>query len=130
MAWDSLNRVLRRLVYIRQDLHFPQFSNTIAFNRFSTFQPIFFKMGSQTGKLPLDIQDDTKESDSNIEATHNELYIDPVKEARLLAKLDLFLTPVIMLVYLCCFLDRSNIGASLSRPAYIFFSDQMQAMLG
>ncbi|KPI35992.1 putative transporter [Cyphellophora attinorum] len=39
-----------------------------------------------------------------------ELYIDPVKEKILLAKLDLFFTPVIMLVYLSCFLDRTNIG--------------------
>jgi hypothetical protein len=38
-----------------------------------------------------------------------ELYIDPVKEKILLAKLDLFFTPVIMLVYLSCFLDRTNI---------------------
>ncbi|KAL6250464.1 hypothetical protein RBB50_002766 [Rhinocladiella similis] len=36
--------------------------------------------------------------------------IDPHKEKILLAKLDLFFTPVIMLVYLSCFLDRSNIG--------------------
>lgn len=39
----------------------------------------------------------------------SELYIDPAKEKLLLAKLDLFFTPVIMLVYLSCFLDRSNI---------------------
>ncbi|TAQ84068.1 hypothetical protein B7494_g7604 [Chlorociboria aeruginascens] len=39
-----------------------------------------------------------------------DLYIDPVKEKKLLAKLDLAFTPVIMLVYLSCFLDRSNIG--------------------
>jgi len=36
--------------------------------------------------------------------------IDPAKEKKLLAKLDLFFCPVIMLVYLCCFLDRSVIG--------------------
>ncbi|KAK5195889.1 hypothetical protein LTR47_002824 [Exophiala xenobiotica] len=36
--------------------------------------------------------------------------LDPKKEKILLAKLDLFFTPVIMLVYLSCFLDRSNIG--------------------
>ncbi|RAL64861.1 hypothetical protein DID88_001457 [Monilinia fructigena] len=39
-----------------------------------------------------------------------EVYIDSAKEAKLLAKLDLAFTPVIMLVYLSCFLDRSNIG--------------------
>ena len=35
--------------------------------------------------------------------------IDPAKEKILLAKLDLFFVPIIMLVYLSCFLDRSNI---------------------
>ncbi|TVY15779.1 putative transporter protein [Lachnellula arida] len=40
----------------------------------------------------------------------NEFYVDPVKEVKLLAKLDLAFTPIIMLVYLSCFLDRSNIG--------------------
>lgn len=35
--------------------------------------------------------------------------IDPKKEKILLAKLDLFFTPIIMLVYLSCFLDRANI---------------------
>lgn len=35
--------------------------------------------------------------------------IDPTKEKILLAKLDLMFTPVIMLVYLSCFLDRTNI---------------------
>lgn len=36
--------------------------------------------------------------------------IDPKEETKLLARLDLFLMPIIMLVYLSCFLDRSNIG--------------------
>ncbi|KAF3763307.1 MFS general substrate transporter [Cryphonectria parasitica EP155] len=36
--------------------------------------------------------------------------IEPAEERKLLAKLDLFFVPVIMLVYLSCFLDRSNIG--------------------
>lgn len=36
--------------------------------------------------------------------------IDPKEEVKLLARLDLFLVPIIMLVYLSCFLDRSNIG--------------------
>ena len=37
-------------------------------------------------------------------------HIDPARERKLLAKLDIFFVPVIMLVYLSCFLDRSNIG--------------------
>lgn len=39
-----------------------------------------------------------------------EEHIDPARERKLLAKLDIFFVPVIMLVYLSCFLDRSNIG--------------------
>lgn len=50
-------------------------------------------------------------SDGKLEASNiSALYIDPAKEAKLLAKLDIFFVPVIMLVYLSCFLDRSNIG--------------------
>ncbi|CRG89473.1 putative transporter C1683,12 [Talaromyces islandicus] len=36
--------------------------------------------------------------------------LDPVKEKKLLAKLDIAFVPVIMFSYLSCFLDRSNIG--------------------
>lgn len=36
--------------------------------------------------------------------------IDPAEERRLLMKLDTFFVPVIMVVYLSCYLDRSNIG--------------------
>ncbi|KIW42415.1 uncharacterized protein PV06_05970 [Exophiala oligosperma] len=50
------------------------------------------------------------EKDGLHEVASMEPEIDPHKEKILLAKLDLFFTPVIMLVYLSCFLDRSNIG--------------------
>ncbi|KAJ6007310.1 hypothetical protein N7540_011286 [Penicillium herquei] len=36
--------------------------------------------------------------------------LDPEKERKLLLKLDLAFVPIIMLAYLSCFLDRSNIG--------------------
>lgn len=36
--------------------------------------------------------------------------IDPAEERKLLAKLDSVFVPIIMVVYLSCFLDRSNIG--------------------
>ncbi|RFU72905.1 mfs transporter [Trichoderma arundinaceum] len=36
--------------------------------------------------------------------------IDPNAEKRLLLKLDTYFVPIIMLVYLTCFLDRSNVG--------------------
>jgi hypothetical protein len=48
----------------------------------------------------------------DLNVADDEFYVDPVKEVKLLAKLDLAFTPVIMLVYLSCFLDRSNIGKS------------------
>lgn len=68
-------------------------------------------MGSiEEKELPID----TKASDSQIEA-YDDHYIDPAKQRKLLAKLDLCLIPVIMLVYLCCFLDRSNIGVLSSQ---------------
>ena len=67
---------------------------------------------------------------SGVDRTSNisddEFYVDPAKEVKLLAKLDLAFTPIIMckqphykveytansisVVYLSCFLDRSNIG--------------------
>ncbi|KAH8772944.1 high-affinity nicotinic acid transporter-like protein [Hyaloscypha finlandica] len=62
-----------------------------------------------------DSLDNAEKSASGLEnnlssETDEEFYVDPVKEVKLLAKLDLAFTPVIMLVYLSCFLDRSNIG--------------------
>jgi hypothetical protein len=39
-----------------------------------------------------------------------DFYVDPVKEAKLLRKLDFGLIWIIMLLYLSAFLDRSNIG--------------------
>ncbi len=51
----------------------------------------------------------------------DEFYVDPVKEVKLLAKLDLAFTPVIMLVYLSCFLDRSNIGLCCSLYTVVTF---------
>ena len=39
-----------------------------------------------------------------------EIVLDPQKEKKLLIKLDMAFVPIIMLTYLSCFLDRSNIG--------------------
>lgn len=39
-----------------------------------------------------------------------ELYVDPQKEKALLLKLDIWLAPLMTLVFLCSYLDRSNIG--------------------
>lgn len=45
-----------------------------------------------------------------------DVVLDPKKERKLLAKLDLAFVPIIMLTYLSCFLDRSNIGRFLRSP--------------
>jgi hypothetical protein len=48
--------------------------------------------------------------DHTSDEANDEFYVDPAKEVKLLAKLDLGLVWIIMLLYLSCFLDRSNIG--------------------
>lgn len=45
-----------------------------------------------------------------------DVVLDPKMERKLLAKLDLAFVPIIMLTYLSCFLDRSNIGTFLRIP--------------
>ena len=62
---------------------------------------------------------DTPGIDQTSNEADDEFYVDPVKEVKLLAKLDLAFTPIIMLVYLSCFLDRSNIG--LSTQIFLMF---------
>ncbi|BFZ63714.1 hypothetical protein YB2330_004846 [Saitoella coloradoensis] len=53
----------------------------------------------------------TNSGDRSPEAvSSSDIYIDPVAEKKLLFKLDLVLTPLIGLLYLVSFLDRSNIG--------------------
>lgn len=48
------------------------------------------------------------EPDTGVAAA--DLHIDPAAERKLLLKLDAAFVPIIMLVYLTCFLDRTNIG--------------------
>jgi hypothetical protein len=48
--------------------------------------------------------------DPSLGDVEEEFHIDRAKEIKLLAKLDLAFTPIIMLLYLSSFLDRSNIG--------------------
>lgn len=43
-----------------------------------------------------------------------ELYIDPVRQKKLLRKLDIWIAPVMTLIFLCAYLDRSNIGNAAS----------------
>lgn len=45
-----------------------------------------------------------------------DVVLDSKKEKKLLAKLDAAFVPIIMLTYLSCFLDRSNIGEPAIAP--------------
>ncbi len=47
-------------------------------------------------------------------ASTPELYIDPVAQKKLLRKLDLWIAPVMTIVFLSAYLDRSNIGNAAS----------------
>lgn len=70
-------------------------------------------MAHESEMVSIDVKDSSvngPDGAGRVEIAQDELYIDPAKEKILLAKLDIFLNPIIMLVYLCCFLDRSNIG--------------------
>ena len=42
------------------------------------------------------------------------LHVDPEKEKKLLRKLDLYLAPIMTIVFLTAYLDRSNIGNAAS----------------
>ncbi|OAQ85160.1 major facilitator superfamily transporter [Purpureocillium lilacinum] len=50
------------------------------------------------------------DTSSNVEGQVLDNEIDPIKERRVVRKLDLFITPVCFIVYLSCFIDRANIG--------------------
>lgn len=60
--------------------------------------------------VKMDAKHPHQDGGSDTESGEAVLHLDPVKETKLLAKLDLAFVPIIMLVYLSCFLDRSNIG--------------------
>jgi hypothetical protein len=51
------------------------------------------------------------EKDAQV-GTSDEIHIDPAAEKRLIRKLDLMLSPMMVLIFLVAYLDRSNIGKS------------------
>ena len=57
---------------------------------------------------------ETKDGISNVQSNEAgqtvNYHVDPAKEAKVVRKLDLFITPILFIVYLSCFIDRSNIG--------------------
>lgn len=62
---------------------------------------------------PLELKNSLKDDAERADETTGEaedVVLDPKKEQKLLAKLDGAFVPIIMLTYLSCFLDRSNIG--------------------
>ncbi|KAH6989041.1 major facilitator superfamily domain-containing protein [Ilyonectria sp. MPI-CAGE-AT-0026] len=65
-------------------------------------------------ETPVDLKNEVPIADAKAASTNEEaqnaLYIDPKDEARVVRKLDLFLTPILFVVYLSCFIDRANIG--------------------
>ncbi|KAF9873327.1 major facilitator superfamily transporter [Colletotrichum karsti] len=65
--------------------------------------------GGVTDSAEKGFGSDVDRTESNIGTTAMES-IDPAAEKKLLFKLDAAFVPIIMLLYLTCFLDRSNIG--------------------
>lgn len=50
----------------------------------------------------------------SVSATAGDLYVDPVAEKRVILKLDLYLAPLITIIFLAAYLDRANIGNAAS----------------
>jgi hypothetical protein len=50
------------------------------------------------------------EKDAQVLSSDSEVYIDPAAEKKLIRKLDLMLSPMMVLIFLVAYLDRSNIG--------------------
>lgn len=64
------------------------------------------------GRLSVQKEIDRDMADETCAGEALDVTLDPQKEKKLLAKLDMAFVPIIMLTYLSCFLDRSNIGTA------------------
>lgn len=64
------------------------------------------------GKLSIQKDGDREIADETCAGEALDVVLDPKKEQKLLIKLDMAFVPIIMLTYLTCFLDRSNIGTT------------------
>jgi hypothetical protein len=60
------------------------------------------------------------EKDAQV-GTSEEIHIDPVAEKRLIRRLDLMLSPMMVLIFLVAYLDRSNIGKTTTPTTSSFF---------
>lgn len=66
---------------------------------------------SEKARVSATENEDSKfTTDNQVGETDDVAPPDPKIEARVLRKLDIFLSPVLFIVYLSCFIDRANIG--------------------
>jgi hypothetical protein len=74
-------------------------------------------MGGNEKGLPVEPKTDRQlgsVSDEVLSDGAADHYIDPAAEKRLIVKLDLYLAPVMTLIFLAAYLDRANIGNAAS----------------
>lgn len=68
-------------------------------------------MSTDQKDIPVENKNDRKTSiEEPSVGDVNDVVLDPKKEKKLLMKLDIAFVPIIMVTYLSCFLDRTNIG--------------------
>lgn len=60
-----------------------------------------------------EMQLDTEKVGDDV-ATSQHLYIDPAREKKLVRKLDLWIAPIMTIIFLTAYLDRANIGNAAS----------------
>lgn len=58
--------------------------------------------------------DNERGLDKGDESTTQTLVIDPKRESKLVRKLDLYIAPVMTIIFLTAYLDRANIGNAAS----------------
>jgi hypothetical protein len=65
--------------------------------------------GSAEPKASKVAEENTSDVDVDVE-----LFVDPLAEKKLVTKLDLYIAPVMTLIFLASYLDRANIGNAAS----------------
>ena len=66
-------------------------------------------MSAEQGNMS-DIEKSQVVANADPQVDDEDIYIDPVKEKKILHKCDLFMTSLLTLAFLSAYLDRSNIG--------------------
>ena len=67
-------------------------------------------------KAEMKLEADSLSADQDVQICSSA--IDPVKEKKLLRKLDLCICPLVMVIFLVAYLDRSNVGYVSNVPLY------------